>query len=119
MDRQSLGKNGEDAAERYLKKNHYKILTRNYRTRAGEIDLIASKGNVLCFVEVKTRTGQAYGLPCEAVDARKRAHIIRTAQWYLMQHPWDGLFRFDVMEVCRQPDGKLQCHLIENAFSAD
>lgn len=67
----NIGKAGEDAAERYLIKKHWRILARNYRVRGGEIDIVAYRNGILVFVEVKTRTGDAFGTPAEAVDDQK------------------------------------------------
>ena len=67
-----LGRKGEDAACRYLKKHGYKILKRNYVTPFGEADIVARKGDTYCFVEVKTRESDAFGLPTEAVNREKQ-----------------------------------------------
>ena len=67
----NIGKIGEDAAEKYLIKKHWRVLARNYRVRGGEIDIVAYRRGVLAFVEVKTRTGDAFGTPAEAVDEEK------------------------------------------------
>ncbi|MDF2654299.1 MAG: YraN family protein [Bacillota bacterium] len=101
----SLGTWGEDLAERYLKKEGFLILERNYRCRIGELDLIALDGSCIVFVEVKTRQNQSFGLPCEAVNQEKIRHIRRTAAYYLMNHPVDALDqRVDVIEILRVKD---------------
>jgi putative endonuclease len=98
--RLSLGKQGEDLAARHLQERGYSILTRNYRTPVGEIDLIAGDDRHLLFIEVKTRRGTAFGVPAEAVGVRKQRQIIRAAQWYLgsCRHP-QLQPRFDVIAV--------------------
>lgn len=78
-----LGIMGEEQAASYLDNNGYKIIERNYRCRYGEIDIIALKHDILCFIEVKTRASIKYGAPCEAVDARKKQHIVRCAYDYM------------------------------------
>ncbi|MCI8283928.1 MAG: YraN family protein [Firmicutes bacterium] len=78
-----LGMIGEERAADYLDNIGYKIIKRNYRCRYGEIDIIAMKQEVLCFIEVKTRASVRYGAPCEAVDERKKQHIIRCAYDYM------------------------------------
>ena len=83
--RLALGQWGEDQAVLFLRKLGLKILTRNYRTPVGEIDIIARSKKELLFIEVKTRRGTQFGLPQEAVGVRKQQQIIRTAQWYLAQ----------------------------------
>lgn len=95
------------AAEFLLAKG-YQILERNFRSPYGEIDLIASQiddnhvagGSVLVFVEVKTRSTNAYSFPEESVTAAKQAHLIKSAQAYLQQHPDQaGDWRIDVIAV--------------------
>jgi putative endonuclease len=84
---QLLGKLGEDYACTYLQSHGYHILLRNYRVRYGEIDIIAQKHETLIFVEVKTRSTVLFGFPEEAVTQKKLHELIRTAQWYLIEHP--------------------------------
>lgn len=93
----------------------YKILARNVRTRYGEIDLIArdpgreepEDAGTLVFVEVKTRASAAFGLPEEAVTARKQAHLLDAAQAYLLEHPeLDGAWRVDVVAIQRSRPGQ-------------
>ena len=73
---------GEKFTERYLKKNGYKILERNYRQKCGEIDIIAQKGEYIIFTEVKTRAANFIARPYEAVDRRKISRIRKTAAMY-------------------------------------
>lgn len=118
MKTQKSGKLGEDAACKLLKKKHYTILTRNYRKRVGEIDIVAQKGNRIAFVEVKTRTDVTHGMPGEAVTYGKQQKIIKTAKYYIAEHQLDAVFAFDVIEV-RLEDGKiLSVNHIEDAFLA-
>ncbi|MBN1140861.1 MAG: YraN family protein [Deltaproteobacteria bacterium] len=98
-ERLSLGKWGEETAAGYLQTHGMKIVERNYRTPIGEIDLIARHGKILVFVEVKTRRSDLFGLPQEAVGARKQRQIIRATQWYLQNHPTPLQPRFDVVAV--------------------
>lgn len=112
-----LGPAGEAAAARHLEARGWRILERGYRTRAGEIDLIADDHGVLVFVEVKTRRGLRCGLPAEAVGARKRAHIVRVAQIYLMRcGAAEAACRFDVIEVLAMPGGTYRIHHLRDAF---
>lgn len=98
-----IGNRGEDAACRYLKKNGYRILERNYKKVqgkiVGEIDIIARKGETLSFVEVKTRKSEEFGLPCEAVTKSKQQKIIKTAYAYIEEKNVDANYSFDVVEV--------------------
>lgn len=81
----STGTIGEQYAAHYLVKLGYTILERNFRTRLGELDIIAQKNNILHFCEVKTRIGDSHGKPYEAVGPRKMAHIKRVATAYILQ----------------------------------
>ena len=97
----ALGDWGEDLAADYLRRRGYEILERQYRCRWGEIDLIAwAPEGVLCFVEVKARSGTGFSAPREAVTAAKQRRLRNAASWYLAQTGQDGcLCRFDVAEV--------------------
>ncbi len=106
-DRQRLGDFGERLARQHLLAQGYQIVTRNFRTREGEIDLIASKDGCLVFIEVRTRRGLAMGSAAESVDSRKQAHLLAVAHAYLQQHPTDGDLRLDVIAVDLTPGGRL------------
>jgi putative endonuclease len=111
-----LGKEGERLAERYLQNKGYKLVERNYRCRAGELDLIVLDRRVVVFVEVKTRTGHGFGSPLEAVEFRKQRKMIHAAQFFLAAK---GLqqrdARFDVVGVSWAGREPIVEH-IENAF---
>lgn len=108
-----LGKVGEDKAVSYLKKQGFKIMERNYKNAFGEIDIIAKDGEYTVFIEVKTRTSDAFGYPSEAVDFRKRQKYGRIAQAYLnTKGLTDAACRFDVVEI---EDGKT--NHVKDAFS--
>lgn len=115
-DRKALGTEGERAAEKFLRRQRYTILERNYRSPLGEIDLIALDGETVVFIEVKTRSGEGHGNPLEAVDARKQRQISRVAQSFLLRHRLqDRPARFDVVGVWRDGSG-IACTLVQNAF---
>ncbi|WOF21578.1 YraN family protein [Microbacterium betulae] len=82
-----LGRAGEERAARYLASAGYDILARNWRCPEGEIDIVARRGARLAVVEVKTRSGTAYGHPLEAVDARKLRRLWRLAAAWVRAHP--------------------------------
>lgn len=82
-----LGKAGELRAARHLIARGYRILDRNWRCAQGEIDIVASRRDVLVIIEVKTRRSLAFGHPFEAVDARKRARLWRLAHAWAAAHP--------------------------------
>lgn len=116
--RLALGAWGEEQAVHYLRLQGMKILERNFRTAAGEIDIIARHRNWLVFVEVKTRRGVMFGTPQEAVGPRKQQQIIRTAQWFLQTHSVGKLQpRFDVVAILCQSDKAAEVTHIKNAFS--
>lgn len=94
-----IGQLGENKAKQYLKRRGYQILETNYRTKAGEIDLIAKDKECVVFVEVKTRTSLEYGTPAEAVSYYKQQHMINSAKYYLARTGGDCECRFDVIEV--------------------
>ena len=100
MNNKHLGDRGESYAEDYLRRQGYCILTRNYRTKIGEIDLIADDHGTLVFIEVKTRSSVRCGMPAEAVNYKKKQKIIQTAYWYLYEQRRENtICRFDVLEV--------------------
>lgn len=107
-----LGILGEKKAVKFLKGLGYKILEKNYKRATGEIDLIAKDGEYIVFVEVKTRSTNAFGMPSEAVDKRKQEKYFKTANVFLLEKGlMDAPCRFDVVEIL---DGKI--NHINNAF---
>ncbi len=95
-----LGIKGEDLAVKFLKKKGYRILSRNFKTPLGEIDIVAQDGETLVFVEVKTRTDNSFGLPFEAVDYRKKEKLRKVALYYLKNcYKKDAPSRFDVLSI--------------------
>ncbi len=104
--RRSLGQRGEDVAARFLRRQGFRILRRNYRSRLGEVDLIASDGDTLVFVEVKTRATSDHGEPFEAVTLDKQRRLARLALEYLKQNSGlDRRCRFDVVSVVWSGEG--------------
>lgn len=96
----AVGNSGEELVAKYIKKQRYKILQRNYNTPYGEIDIIAQLKDVTVFIEVKSRSDTTFGLGREAVTHTKQQHIIRSAQYYLVANKLYGsAVRFDVAEV--------------------
>jgi putative endonuclease len=103
VDRQALGRWGEDLAVRHLEAEGLEVVARNWRCRDGELDIVARQEGVLVFVEVKTRSSVLFGQPAEAVTPRKAARIRRLAQRWLVEvrPPYAGELRFDVVSVLR------------------
>ena len=96
-----IGSIGEDYAEQILHDKGYIILERNYKCKAGEIDIIAKDGDTFVFVEVKTRQSTTFGNPSEAVNYFKQQRILKSAFWYLRFQEHD--MRFDVFEILYKP----------------
>ena len=116
--KRNLGKWGEEKAAEYLEKCGYSILARNARTSYGEIDIVASKGSLSVFVEVKTRRNRTFGYPEESVTASKQEHMIHSAQAYLMAHPeMDGEWQIDVMSIEVQDGDAFKVVHFPNAIS--
>lgn len=115
----SLGERGEAAAARFLRRKGYRILERQWRCGAGELDLVALDGRVIVFVEVKTWRNAKGDHPAEAVDRKKQRRITRAALVYLKQHDLlESRVRFDVIAVT-WPDGqKPRIDHIRSAFPA-
>ena len=82
-----LGRAGEERAARYLQSRGYTVLDRNWRIREGELDLVAASGAELVVVEVKTRRGEGFGHPLEAIDRRKQSRLWRLAMAWIAAHP--------------------------------
>jgi putative endonuclease len=111
-----LGRRGERAAEKHLRRNGYRIVARNFRAAGAEIDLVAMDGETLVFVEVKTRRSFAAGAPEEAVDERKQQRLRRAAEVFATRYrAEDTEMRFDVVAVDASGKG-LEIELLRNAF---
>jgi len=102
------GKKGEELAAKYLKKKGFKIISRNFKNRFGEIDLIVFKKSLLAFVEVKTRVGSIDFNPEWAINFNKVSRVQKMAQVFLVQNKIDYQdLRIDVVCVCLSEEGKL------------
>ena len=112
------GRIGEELTAYYLTKAGYEILRRNYRVRGGEIDIIASKDDIIAFVEVKTRNISAMAAGSESVARRKRRLVIRAAQEYLFRSECPLQPRFDVSEVTVREGRPVKLRYYDNAYQA-
>jgi putative endonuclease len=112
------GELGESAAETYLKAQGLKFLARNFRSQHGEIDLVFRDQDCLVFIEVKTRSSEAWARPAAAVDARKRKLLSQTALDYLklLKYP-EVKFRFDIVEVLLKDGEVSEIRHLPNTFS--
>ena len=98
--RRETGRRGEDLAAAFVAGLGYRLVTRNFRCRAGEIDLVALDGETVVFVEVRSRLGGRCGTPLESVDVRKQAQVGRVARYFLSARGWhERAARFDVIGV--------------------
>ncbi len=114
---QTTGAIGEALACQYLRARGYKVLLKNYECPLGEIDLIAKEKGAVVFIEVKTRTSDAMGVPAESVTFHKRGQIVKTAHYYLKRYGIkDVSCRFDVVSILLLSDKLPVIEVIENAF---
>jgi putative endonuclease len=119
--RQALGREGEAAARAYLERRGVRILVQNFRCAAGEIDLIGRTRDTLVFIEVKTRTSEAFGPPQLAVHLKKQRQIVRAAQWFLAEQRLPEVpCRFDVVAVTLSSgEGRAAVDWVQDAFPAE
>lgn len=114
------GKQGEKYAVAQLEKEGYKIICKNFRAGIAEIDVVAKDGDVLCFIEIKTRKSKEFGYASEAVDKRKIHKLRLGALSFMKRYPGYSKFRFDVVEVyARVMTSGLsveEINIIKNAF---
>lgn len=114
--KKAIGDNAEDNACNFLKREGFTILERNFRSRNGEIDIIAHDRNTIVFVEVKYRRSTTHGEPYESVTRNKQEKIIKTALYYLQGHSKfsDMNCRFDVISIHQE-----NIDWLKNAFEAN
>ena len=109
------GRIGEQIACEYILSRGYQILERNFRLKIGEIDIIATKDNLLVIIEVKSRSNINYGYPYESVNKKKQDKIIKTALYYVKLHCLkNAQLRFDIIEVYLGKENKINHY--KNAF---
>ncbi|MCM8804856.1 MAG: YraN family protein [Candidatus Omnitrophica bacterium] len=97
-----FGKIGEEKAIKFLKNNGYEIIERNYKTKIGEIDIIARKKREIIFIEVKTRSSDNFGMPEEAVNEKKLKKIEKVGNIYLKRKKLDLPYRFEVLSIIKE-----------------
>ncbi|KPK46395.1 MAG: hypothetical protein AMK74_00315 [Nitrospira bacterium SM23_35] len=111
-----LGNEGESLAVRFLKKQGYDIIAHNYKTRIGEIDIIARDGETIVFVEVKTRSNDVFAAPYESVNSAKRQKMKNVASLYLKKQKTELPARFDVISITCLWNGQKSIRHIRDAF---
>ena len=109
------GSAGEDLAVKYLLERGYTVLARNFRFKRAEIDIIASRKNILVFAEVKTRSSAQFGFPEDFVDNKKVELFLLAADEYIYQQQWQHDVRFDIISIIKKGN-EVQIHHIEDAF---
>jgi putative endonuclease len=111
-----LGKEGEELAAKWLSAHGYTILHRNWRYSRLEIDIVATRGKFLHFIEVKTRYYTPFGQPEDSVTKKKFKKLQRAADEFLFQHPGHLWIQYDIVSVTMYGKGKAECFLIEDVF---
>ena len=109
MENQEIGRIGETIASDYLRNKDYKIIERNFQGRYGELDIITKdKDDTLVFVEVKTRIGDEYGDPAEAITKWKLREVVKTAEFYLLKNKLDVNWHIDAIAISLNEDQTLK-----------
>jgi len=117
-DTRTRGREAEALAEAHLAGLGWQVLARNHATRRGEVDLICQDGEVICFVEVRSRAGGAQGSPLETISPTKARRVVAAATDWAWRHgKLDAALRFDVVGVVLGPAGP-QVELVRGAFDA-
>ena len=111
-----LGKNGEALATQYLQTKGYTIVCQNWRHKHYEIDIIATKGNKLHFIEVKTRSSAYYGHPEESVTKKKFRFLKNAADEYLFLNPGHRWIQYDILSITMQKQAAPEYFLLEDVF---
>lgn len=110
------GKAGEKAAIQFLAQNDYEILEENWTYGKAEVDIVALKSNTIIFIEVKTRSSVAFGLPEEFVNPAKQKLLQKAAQAYIEIMEHEGEIRFDIIAVLLTKENQFTINHIEDAF---
>ena len=113
---QKIGKRGEVLAVRYLEEQGYQILETNWRFSRAEIDIISKEGDILVFVEVKTRSSDLFGAPELGLTAKQEIQIADAAAAYMraVQHEWE--IRFDIISIILENENQFQLQHFKDAF---
>ncbi len=115
----NLGRKGEELAKQHLENAGYEILDENWRFGKAEVDLIAYQNKTIIFVEVKTRTGNAFGEPEDFVDAAKQALLVSAADKFIELMGFNGEARFDIVAILFDQQGNYRLNHIQDAFWPD
>ena len=110
------GRLGETLAAAYFEQHGYSLLHKNWRHRNWEVDLIATKNNMLHIIEVKTATSLQFGHPEEKVDSKKMRYLINAAEEFLYQYPQWQRIQFDILAITMLPGEEVEYFLIEDVY---
>jgi len=114
--RRTTGRRGEALARTFLQRRGYEVIATNYRSRWGEVDIVARDGPTLVFVEVKARRSTAFGSALEALTVGKARRLVATAHEYLAEHALDAPWRVDLVAIDPSPHpGRARVTLLRNA----
>ena len=113
------GKTGELLAAEWLRENQYNILFVNWRYSRYEIDIIASRNDILHFIEVKTRSNVAFGHPEESVSKKKFGSLMNAAEEFLEKHPGWTRIQYDVLSITKLKDQPVEYFLIEDVYDGN
>src|SRR3989338_3950482 len=121
MDKLLFGEKSEKLAIKFLRQRGYNILAHRFRTKLGEIDIVAQDKGALVFIEVRSRNSDKFGAPYESINYKKQRHIINTAFIYLAKHKLEDVdMRFDVVSVLELNElGAIKIEHLRNAFGGD
>lgn len=114
--RRQQGFDQETIAANYLVEHGYQIIARNYYVRGAELDIIAMDGDILCFIEVRSRLNAKLGHPLETVSRAKQKNIIKAAKYYIMENQPECPLRFDVVGIVLNP---YEITLVKDAFQTE
>lgn len=112
----AIGNKGEELAVKFLRQKGYLIVERNFKTKFGEIDIIAKDNNTIVFVEVKARTNTHFGYPFEAVNEKKRIKLKNLALIFMKKYNKEFPIRFDIVSILFMSDGNKKIEHIKDAF---
>ncbi|HZG23919.1 MAG TPA: YraN family protein [Chitinophagaceae bacterium] len=111
-----LGRYGEELGRSFLREQGFEILHVNWKYSFFEIDIIASKDNVLHFIEVKTRRTAQFGMPEESVDRKKMKKLMTAAEEYLYRYPWWKRVQYDILSILITKEQPAEYFFIEDVY---
>jgi putative endonuclease len=111
-----FGKAGEQMAAEWLEQRGFQLLFRNWKSARYEVDIIASRSDILHFIEVKSRHDDLFGKPEDAVNKRKGSHLLSAGEVFLNKYPHWHQLQYDILSILLTPDGKRDFFFIEDVY---